>query len=77
MLKEWRNVLAMKLRKLCGLWAMDPLDLLGLDRTALFCSQKYPGDAILKAMDRAQRWRESVRSVISGFHYRELFLSEP
>ncbi|MDL1975496.1 MAG: hypothetical protein LWX55_12125 [Deltaproteobacteria bacterium] len=35
------------------LWAMDPLDLFGMDKTALFCSQKCPGDAILKAMDRA------------------------
>jgi predicted Rossmann fold nucleotide-binding protein DprA/Smf involved in DNA uptake len=35
---------------------------------ALFCSQKTPGAAILKALDQAAAWREEGRCVISGFH---------
>ena len=37
-------------------------------KTALFCSSKCPGDAILKAYDLAQRLRAEGRTVISGFH---------
>lgn len=35
---------------------------------ALFCSQKCPGDAILKAYDLAQELREKETPVIGGFH---------
>jgi len=34
----------------------------------LFCSNICPGDAILKAMDQAQEWRNQGRCIISGFH---------
>jgi len=37
-------------------------------KTALFCSSKCPGDAILKAYDLAQRLRAEGRTVMSGFH---------
>ena len=37
-------------------------------KTALFCSSKCPGDAILKAYDLAQRLRTEGKTVISGFH---------
>lgn len=42
--------------------------LAGDSKTALFCSSKCPGDAILKAYDLAQRLRAEGRTVISGFH---------
>ena len=44
------------------------LDLLVLPKTALFCSARCPGDAILRAYDQAARWRDAGRCVISGFH---------
>ena len=50
------------------LWIMGDLDLLGLPKTALFCSNKCPGDAILAAMDQARKWRDQGRCIISGFH---------
>ncbi len=44
-------------------------DILSRDnKTALFCSSKCPGDAILKAYDLAQRLRAEGKTVISGFH---------
>jgi len=44
------------------------LELLRLPLTALFCSRKCPGEAILKAYDLAQQLREKETPVISGFH---------
>lgn len=37
-------------------------------RTALFCSARTPGDAILRAHDGAARMRDQDIAVISGFH---------
>ena len=45
----------------------DP-SLLRLRRTALFCSARTPGDAILRAHDAARRMRDDGVTVISGFH---------
>lgn len=45
----------------------DP-GLLRLRRTALFCSARTPGDAILRTHDAAQRMRDEGVTVISGFH---------
>lgn len=42
--------------------------LLGSRRTALFCSARTPGEAILRAHDAARRLRDEGRTVISGFH---------
>ena len=42
-------------------------DLLGQPKTALFCSARCPGNAILAALDQAARWREEGRCVIGGF----------
>ena len=44
------------------------LGLLRLRRTALFCSARSPGDAILRAHDVARRMRDEGVTVISGFH---------
>ncbi len=44
------------------------LDLLVLPKTALFCSGRCPGSAILRAYDQAAHWRDAGRCVISGFH---------
>lgn len=43
-------------------------ELLGGRRTALFCSARTPGDAILHAHDAAARMRDGGVTVISGFH---------
>lgn len=51
-----------------ALHALGNLDLLRLPLTALFCSRKCPGDAILKAYDRARDLREKGTPVIGGFH---------
>ena len=45
----------------------DP-SLLRLRRTALFCSARTPGDAILRTHDAARRMRDDGVTVISGFH---------
>lgn len=43
-------------------------DILGARKTALFCSTRCPGDAILTAMDTARKLRDDGVTVISGFH---------
>jgi predicted Rossmann fold nucleotide-binding protein DprA/Smf involved in DNA uptake len=48
--------------------ALGNPDLLALPKTALFCSARCPGSAILAAYDQAAVWRDSGRCVISGFH---------
>lgn len=50
------------------LTALGNLDLLALPKTALFCSTRCPGDAILRAYDQAAKWRDAGRCIISGFH---------
>ncbi len=50
------------------LTALGNLDLLSLQKTALFCSAHTPGHAILAAHDLAARWRDEGRCVIGGFH---------
>ena len=42
--------------------------LLRLRKTALYCSARTPGDAILRAHDAARRMRDEGVTVISGFH---------
>ena len=44
------------------------LDLLAPPKTALFCSARCPGSAILRAYDQAALWRDERRCIISGFH---------
>jgi predicted Rossmann fold nucleotide-binding protein DprA/Smf involved in DNA uptake len=48
--------------------AFGNLNLLALPKTALFCSARCPGHAILAAYDQAARWRDAGRCIISGFH---------
>jgi predicted Rossmann fold nucleotide-binding protein DprA/Smf involved in DNA uptake len=48
--------------------ALGNLDLLALPKTALLCSARCPGHAILAAYDQAARWRDAGRCIISGFH---------
>ena len=50
------------------LFAFGNLNLLALPKTALFCSARCPGQAILAAYDQAVRWRDAGRCIISGFH---------
>ena len=63
-----------RLREQLGIHAPPHLTVLGsleplaLPKTALFCSSRCPGGAILSAYDQAQRWREEGRCVIGGFH---------
>lgn len=51
-----------------ALQAIGPLALLAHRKTALFCSARTPGDAILRAHDVARRMRDEGATVISGFH---------
>ena len=48
--------------------ALGNLNLLALPKTALFCSARCPGHAILAAYEQAARWRDAGRCIISGFH---------
>ena len=48
--------------------ALGNLDQLALPKTALFCSARRPGQAILAAYDQAARWRDAGRCIIGGFH---------
>lgn len=50
------------------LTVLGNLALLALPKTALFCSARTPGDAILSAHGTAQRLRDEGATVISGFH---------
>jgi len=43
-------------------------DILAMPKTALFCSARCPGSAILRAYDQAAHWRDAGRCIISGFH---------
>ena len=51
-----------------ALQALGPVALLARRKTALFCSARTPGDAILRAHDTARRLRDEGATVISGFH---------
>jgi predicted Rossmann fold nucleotide-binding protein DprA/Smf involved in DNA uptake len=51
-----------------ALQAIGPVALLAGHKTALFCSARTPGDAILRAHDTARRLRDQGITVISGFH---------
>lgn len=50
------------------LMALGDLHFLTLPKTALFCSARCPGNAILAAHDQAARWRDEGHCVIGGFH---------
>ncbi len=51
-----------------ALTALGDPTLLGGSLTALFCSARCPGNAILRAYDQAAHWRDTGRAVIGGFH---------
>ena len=51
-----------------ALQAIGPVALLAGRKTAIFCSARTPGDAILRAHDTARRLRDEGATVISGFH---------
>jgi predicted Rossmann fold nucleotide-binding protein DprA/Smf involved in DNA uptake len=63
-----------QLRERLGTEAPPQLALLGnakllaQAKTALFCSARCPGSAVLRAYDQAAHWRDTGRCVISGFH---------
>jgi len=48
--------------------AIGNLDILHSERIAIFCSNKCPGNIILKTYDLLRQIRESGITVISGFH---------
>ncbi len=50
------------------LTAIGPIEYLAHRKTALFCSARTPGAAILRAHDMARRLRDEGTTVISGFH---------
>ncbi len=68
--RQYPNLLIERLGKdaPARLWTIGRLDLISIPKTALFCSKSCPGDAILKVMDQAQKWRDHGRCIISGFH---------
>lgn len=50
------------------LTALGNVALLSQPKTALFCSVRCPGDAILGAYDAARKLRDEGVTVVSGFH---------
>lgn len=66
----WPSLMAERLGKVVPpvLYAIGNAQILTGRRTALFCSTKCPGDAILAATDTARQVRDSGVTVISGFH---------
>jgi predicted Rossmann fold nucleotide-binding protein DprA/Smf involved in DNA uptake len=50
------------------LTAFGPVETVANRKTALFCSARTPGEAILRAHDMARRLRDEGTTVISGFH---------
>jgi predicted Rossmann fold nucleotide-binding protein DprA/Smf involved in DNA uptake len=50
------------------LYAIGNDEILRQPITAIFCSNKCPGTAILRALDLAAELRDTNRAVISGFH---------
>lgn len=50
------------------LYAIGDAKILSKPLTAILCSNKCPGSAILRALDLAAQLRDSNRAVISGFH---------
>ena len=51
-----------------ALTTIGNIDILSHNSIALFCSQKCPGDLILKTYDLAQIFRHAGMTVIGGFH---------
>jgi len=51
-----------------ALTALGNVALLSQSKTALFCSVRCPGDAILGAYDTARKLRDEGVTVVSGFH---------
>ena len=56
------------------LWAIGRQDLISIPKTALFCSKRCSGDAILTAMDQAQKWRDQPDGKYPEKHTRCRFL---
>jgi predicted Rossmann fold nucleotide-binding protein DprA/Smf involved in DNA uptake len=67
---RWPVVLAERLRGSAPetLHAVGPAGILERRKTALFCSARSPGAAILRAHDAVRRMRDEGVTVISGFH---------
>lgn len=68
--KEWPDSLTKRLGTTTphALQAIGPVPLLAGRKTALFCSARTPGGAILRTHDTARRLRDEGMTVISGFH---------
>lgn len=50
------------------LWTIGDPEILAERKTALFCSVRCPGDAILGAYDSARKLRDDGVTAVSGFH---------
>ncbi len=50
------------------IWTIGNLAILENPLLAFFCSNKCPGDVILRTYDLARAWRAAGVTVISGFH---------
>jgi predicted Rossmann fold nucleotide-binding protein DprA/Smf involved in DNA uptake len=67
---DWPGSLAERMGSTAppALQVIGPVALLAGRKTALFCSARTPGDAILRAHDTARRLRDEGATVISGFY---------
>jgi len=67
---NWPGCLTERLGKAAPsmLQVIGPVAFLAGRKTALFCSARTPGDAILRVHDTAQRLRDEGITIISGFH---------
>ncbi len=48
--------------------AFGNTEILNLEKTALLCSNRCPGNPIMAALETFRGWREESRCIISGFH---------
>ena len=51
-----------------SIFTLGNVNILEHEKTAIFCSSKCPGNAILKTYDLALNFRDTGRVVIGGFH---------
>jgi len=67
---DWPPGLARRFEEntLKRIWLLGDARILKTRKTALFCSSRCPGNAILNAFDTARELREKGVTIISGFH---------
>ena len=67
---DWPPVLAGRLGEdtPAQIWLLGDARILNTSKTAIFCSSRCPGNAILNAFDAARELRDKSVTVISGYH---------